>query len=681
MKLDLPPVKYDLIRLNGGLDQVTPTLSLKPGVVRRAANFECSINGGYSRIAGYERFDGRPSPSGAQYNILTCTFTGVVSVGDTVTGTTSAATAYVIAVTATQVIVTREVGTFVAAELLQVGVSFVAQIIEAQGIEGNGLLDATYRSLAANVYRADIQAVPGSGPIRGVAFYNGDTYAWRNSADGLSLKMYVSSASGWTAIALGFELGFDTGTADINAGNTVTGQTSGATGVVARVVLQAGTFGAGDAEGRLILSATTGTFIANEHLQVGGVKKAHAVGPATAIALAPGGRVEVVIGNIGGGPQNFRIYGADGVNRGFEYGQGVYVPIVTGMVVDAPNHVAVHKQHLFFSFNSSLQFSAIGLPYQWTPLLGAGELAMNAKITNLIALPGDQSSGALGIFTRNDTSILYGTSDADFKLSNFNTGTGAIAYTAQNMDNVYVLDDRGVMNLATTLNFGNFSSAALTMNIRPFIQARRNLASGSLVDREKGQYRVFFSDGTAVYITIANGSILGSMPVQFAHPVTCCTEGESTDGSAKPFFGSSNGFVYQLDAGTSFDGLPISANLSLVFDSTNSPRILKRYRKASIEVTGSAYAEIQFGYDLGYRSTNIPQAIDASYQSDLRSGYWDEMIWDSFFWDGSDISPTEIEVNGTAENIGIRISSTSALFQPFTVNSVIVHYTPRRGLR
>mgnify|MGYP000966022289 CR=1 FL=1 len=55
----MPRVQYDLIRLRGGLDQVTPTLSLPPGFVRRSTNFEASITGGYTRIAGYERFDGR----------------------------------------------------------------------------------------------------------------------------------------------------------------------------------------------------------------------------------------------------------------------------------------------------------------------------------------------------------------------------------------------------------------------------------------------------------------------------------------------------------------------------------------------------------------------------------------------------------------------------------------------
>ncbi len=55
----LPRVQYDLIRLAGGLDQVTPTLTLPPGFARKAANFECNVSGGYTRIAGYERFDGR----------------------------------------------------------------------------------------------------------------------------------------------------------------------------------------------------------------------------------------------------------------------------------------------------------------------------------------------------------------------------------------------------------------------------------------------------------------------------------------------------------------------------------------------------------------------------------------------------------------------------------------------
>ena len=681
MPLQTPAVQYDLIKLAGGLDQVTPTLSLPPGVVRRAANFECSITGGYTRIAGYERYDGRPNPSAALYLILTCSLTNTVAVGDTIVGLSSGATGKCIARAGNDVVITRQTGSFVATEGIRVGATNVGSITALTGVSADGLTDATYRSLAANDYRGDITAVPGSGSILGVAYYNGVVYAWRNAVGGASANMYKSTSSGWVQVALGYSLNFNTGSSQITEGATIVGATSGATGVVTRVVLQTGDWATSDAAGRLILSSLTGTFAVGENINVTGVLRAKAGGVGSAITLAPNGRYETVIGNFGGGDSNYRLYGCDGQNRAFEFDGTVFVPIATGMTPDKPTHIAFHKQHLFLSFGASLQFSALGLPYQWTPIVGAGELAMNGPITNLIVLPGDQTSGALGVYTRNDTSVLYGTSSANFALSTFNTGTGALPYTAQNMDQAYVLDDRGVMSLGTTLSFGNFVPASLTMNIRPYVQIRRNLATASLLNREKGQYRLFFSDTYALYMTILNGKLLGSMPVQFAHAVTCAVEGETPNGDSTSFFGSTNGFVYRLDAGTSFDGLPIPANLNLVYNSTRSPRVLKRYRKASLEMTGDSYAEVSFGYDLAYRSTALSQAADDAYSSDLRSSYWDSLTWDNFVWDGSDITPTEVEVEGTAENMAIRISSVSAIFQPFTVNNIIIHFTPRRGLR
>lgn len=678
----LPRVQYDLIRLGGGLDQVTPTLSLPSGIARRAANFECSVNGGYTRIAGYERFDGRPSPSKALYNILVCTLTGSVAVGNTVQGLSSAATGKVIFVNGKNVVITRETGTFVAGEGIAVSTTNVGTIDEVQGVSADGYTDAYYRSLAANEYRASIQAVPGAGQIRGVAIYKGDVYAWRNAVGNASTNMYKATSSGWTQVTLGKELVFDRGVLEIFDGETVTGQTSGATGVVARTVLQAGSWGGTTlASGRLILSSTTGTFQAGENLRIGATVHAHAGGAATQIVLSPNGRYECVVGNFGGGDANYRLYGCDGVNRAFEFDGTVFVPITTGMPNDKPTHIAVHKQHLFLSFGASLQFSGLGYPYQWDPLVGAGEIAMSGPITNLLVLPGDQSSGALAVYTKNDTSVLYGTSEANFALSTFNTGTGAYPYTAQNLDQSYVLDDRGIISMGTTLNFGNFLPAALTMNLRPFIQQRITLACASTLNREKGQYRVFFSDGNGIYMTVANGKLLGSMPVQYADPVLCCFEGEDAAGNAVSFFGSDNGFVYQFDAGTSFDGDTISASINLVYNSIKSPRILKRFRKASVEMSGEYWAQIQFGYDLGYRNTNIPQGLDLTYDTDMRSSYWDSLIWDNFVWDGSDVTPSEVEVEGVAENIGIRISSTSDIVQPFNVNTIIVHYTLRRGIR
>jgi hypothetical protein len=678
---DLPRVQYDLIRLMGGMDQVTPTLSLKPGVVRRAANFECAITGGYTRIAGYERFDGRPSPSEAQYYILSGTFIDTVSLGDTVTGTVSGATGKVIALPTGEVVLTRVTGIFQPGENLSVSAVIKVSSIQIIGVAADGLLDAQYKSLAAADYRADIQAVPGSGQIRGVAFYNGNVYAWRNNVGGTMLGMYKSTSSGWTAVQYFSVFEFDSGSDEIFPGDTIVGHTSGATALIKTIVVQSGTWAAGNATGYAVFTNMTGTPVTNELIYVGGTKHARYQGAYAPIAPLPNGRVQAVVANFGGGQTNKKLYFCDGINNAYEFDGVTVTPIRTTMSPDVPTGIAVHKQHLFLAFGHSLQFSGLGDPFSWDPVTGAGEIAMNDAITNLIALPGDQSSGALAVYTKSDTSVLYGTSEANFALSNFNVGTGAYQYTGQNLDQTYILAERGVMALGTTLNFGNFATASLTMNLRPFIQVRRNLATASIVNREKGQYRVFFSDGYGLYLTIANGQYMGAMPIQFPNPVTCTSEGQSTDGAETSFFGSTNGYVYQLDAGTSFDGADIPANITLVYNSTNSPRILKRYRTASVELTGDSYAEFGFGYDLGYRSPEYVQPADEVYENDLRSAFWDSFEWDNFVWDGRDLSPSEVEVTGTAENIALRISSVSALLAPFTVNSIIVHYSLRRGLR
>lgn len=678
------PVQYDLITLAGGLDLVTPTLSLPPGVARDAVNFEVSVLGGYSRIAGYERYDGQPNPSNATYGLITVDTLNAAAVGDTIENATATAGGYVIAVTDYTIVYTKASGSFIAGEDIYVGGSSVATIVALGGSVAPEPRDAAiYTNLAADAYRVDIDPVPGSGPICGVAYFNELVYAWRNNAGGTAMDIYKSSPTGWVKLDLGYGLRFTSGSSMIDEGDTVTGLTSGASAVVTEISLAGGDWTAGTAFGTLTFAAITGgPFTLGESLQVGGVTKATAAENSSANTLLPAGKVSSVTSNFGGYSSTPALFVADGVNRAYEiYSDDRFTFIDTGNTPDTPTLIAAHKNHLFLTFGPSLQNSALGDPHNWQLVSGASEISLNGNVTQLLIQPGDQSTGAMAVYTRNDTFILYGTSSADWNLVNYNVGTGAIAYTGQNLNQSFVLDDRGVINLATSLNYGNFDSAALTLNIRPFIQQRRNLATASCVNREKAQYRVFFSDGYGLYMTMSNGKLLGSMPVQFPNAVTVMVEGEKPDGTETSFFGSVNGFVYRLDAGTSFDGEEIAASVLLTYNHTGSPRILKRYRKGSLEIGGTGYAEFTFAYELGYSTPLISQPLGSVYESALVASYWDAVSWDSFVWDGRTLAPSEVEVNGTAENIAVRISSISDIYPSFTVNSVILHYTLRRGLR
>jgi len=51
----------------GGVNMVDPSLSLQPGELVAANNFEIDIRGRYRRVDGYERFDGQTLPSDITY--------------------------------------------------------------------------------------------------------------------------------------------------------------------------------------------------------------------------------------------------------------------------------------------------------------------------------------------------------------------------------------------------------------------------------------------------------------------------------------------------------------------------------------------------------------------------------------------------------------------------------------
>ena len=676
------PVKVEYTAFNGGLDTTTPPLNVPPGMCRRAQNYEQDLNGGYRRIDGYERFDGRPSPSNALYSILTCALTGSVAVGDTVTDDATTSTAVVIAIASGQLIVTKVVGAWPAGDLKVGGVvvgTFAAP--PAAGTASTSLLDAQYLNLAADVYRADIGAVPGSGNVLGVWVYNDDVYAFRNNVGGTAAVMHKATTGGWTAVNLGEQIEFTNANASVGEGDTLT--QGGVTAVIERVVVESGTLNSGVNVGRLILSGRAGgNFAAGAATSTGG--GAVTLGGAqTAITFAvPGGRFEFVNGNFGGSQATFCMYGCDGQNRAFEFDGTVFVPIRTGMSADAPTHIAIHQNQLFLSFGASLQHSAPGEPYSWNAIIGAGELAVGEDITGLTTQPGTEGGGALSILSRNSTYTLYGTGVTDWKLVSFKNEAGAYPYTHQKISGRTVIyDERGICDLATSQNYGNFEDATLSLQIKNDLKPKNSIVAASTIIRDKNQYRIFFTDRSGYYVTMSAGKVMGIMPVLYADAVRCACSAENSDGEEVAYFGSTDGYVYQFDHGTSFDGEEMESYIYLAYNFSGTPRQRKRFRQASFEVKGEGYSEINFSYELNYGGTSLIQPGTVNIPIELGAAFWDSFVWDAFFWDGRPITPIEADITGTGENISIIIISNSDYFKPHKITGVLTHYSDRRQLR
>jgi hypothetical protein len=84
---------------------------------------------------------------------------------------------------------------------------------------------------------------------------------------------------------------------------------------------------------------------------------------------------------------------------------------------------------------------------------------------------------------------------------------------------------------------------------------------------------------------------------------------------------------------------------------------------------------------LGYDSAEYSQPKNVSYAQYTGQSRWDSFFWDNFFWDANKIEPAECGLEGTAENISMLISGSFTYVPAFTINSILVHYNPRRMMR
>lgn len=394
-------------------------------------------------------------------------------------------------------------------------------------------------------------------------------------------------------------------------------------------------------------------------------------------ALLPNGRYEFVNYNFSGSATGMKMYGCDGVNKAFSWDGTNYVQLTTTAVPETPQHVAAHKNRLFLSVNGSVFVSAPGDPTGvWVAVSGAGEIGIGDLITAMLPLPGNNETGALAIYGRNKSTVLYGSGTSSWNVVNVATDAGAIAYTAQYVGGALALDDRGVTGLSAVQEFGNFAAASISKPVQPYIDARVGMVVASSVLRSQDQYRIYFSDGGG--LAFRPGRKVAVLPFTYPNPVTCICSGENTAGQEVVYFGSSNGMVYEAEKGTSFDGAAIDAWLRLAFNAEHGPTIQKKWRRAIFEMDIPSYAAISFSYAMDYADGSFPVFATQISTQEGGGGYWDQFTWDEFTWDSPLVGQPKFSLSGTSQNISLLINSNDALSLPFSVQSVILHYTPRR---
>lgn len=701
--------------LSGGLDIVTPSLQVQPGRALAMWNFEPWYQGGYRRINGYERFDGRPKPSDATFTGFNIDTVAGLSVGDTVTGDTSSTTGVVCGIWdddgtygADTIAVTKVSGSgFQNAEDLNTG----AYTITSEPIlkfAPNIDLEENWLLAAETEYRDDIAVVPGSGPVRGAWQRSADVYAVRDNAGATAGILHKASASGWTTtgVTMAEYIRFDAGLAagaNVAEGDTLTGGTSGATATIHRIVLNGGSVAwDGSGEGYFVLTGVSGgPFQNNEALESPALTTvATADGVNTAFAFSNGGAYRFLNHNFFGGASSYRAYGCNGIDPAFEIDEnGIVSPILmpnspatgTAPSNNTPFLIEEHRNHIFLAFEGgSAQHSAPGEPLIFQSFLGAGEFGLGDEITSMNSIVGN----VLVLSTTRETRGLFGTSVSDWELRLIAEQSGSVLFGSQKIDTVYSLDDLGITSVARSDQYGDFISATVSKQVQPLVNTLRENFNDSTIVRESNQCRFYFNDNSCLVMYVPAGTQTESRQatteptmaqygfLQYDIPVKYIYNTDDNTGKERTYFvtddSSLQGYVFEDQIGRNFDGAVITSFVRTVFNQVNSPPMRKKFRRADLEVSTNSRLAIRVLSELDYSASDTPSNVFDIENILGGGGFFDNDDWDEFFWDGQTVASGRVDLRGTGENISFQIYNESAKAEPWSIQSLIVHYDLRR---
>ncbi len=561
-----------------------------PGSARILRNFEPSIEGGYRRIEGFNKYDTRFVPTrgvprvqgsgqGADTTLTVGNLYSSPAIGDVVT-------------------ISGVTGSYT-----------VAAPIVYDDTAKTATLTFTTPLATSPADFAQVTFANNSSPINGLVFYNGRAIAYRNG------ELFASDATGWIKINVP-----SLGTVRVN--------------------------GAGQTGSTLAIDGLTGTPVEGDSFTIAGVEQVYVI--TSAVTVTSGAATVNITPALASTPADnalltFRSTDRSGTNKlrytRFDYTGTPSIAIVDGSnrpavyngstfttLANCPaevigaDHVVEFKNHLFFANGNDLVFTSPYTYDDFSPALGAGSITMPHQITGMIVF-----REQLIVFSRSKIHRIVGNSIADFQMQPIALDIGCIHEdTIQEVggDVMFVATD-GIRMLSATDRIGDFGLAVASRPIQTEVLSfiSSNTSFASCVVREKNQYRLF-GFATAIQRENAQG-ILGT---QFADQTA---EGMAWAelrgiranvvdsiysgmlGNEVIVFAHTDGYVYRMESGSSFDGENIQATFSTPFFSVNDPRRRKTFYKLHtyIDPIGSVSGEASLKLDFDQPGTIQPSSV------------------------------------------------------------------------
>ena len=714
------------IPLRGGLNLDGNPATTRPGQLLLAQNVDPD-RAGYSRVSGFCRYDGRPTPLDAAYYVIKIRAATVALTANTQLTATIALGDLGNERITFRLLRPCEVGdtTLIIHDIKKLGLwilglqfdddSKTFRIVSTSMPDKRGVVDnALDNTLMKEAAKFNFDAIEPSPPgntitsenwnrILGLFAYQDELFAFKreNNADNPYTSVVALSRAtptGWEQITLPYVAHFTSGVREINVGDYLIQSSRFTPNLstlprVAYVEVTSGSWASTTAAGTLILhqeGATTLNFPKT-------VMYRNQAGATTAVAVLTNvpkrfsisvitnslesqrdqERFATAVVDFGFGE---RVYVAHPRMRPFVFYQqdaqwvAVSLSAIRPLQGKYPSTVAAHKNHLFFGYPSGqLIHSSIGDPMTYETVTGAAQIALSDSITAL------QTSGydVLIVSGRRSLAYLQGTSAADWQLKTASGMRGARPFTMPSRQIPLLASAEGIYIIQATDRFGNLSVIKVSEAIESLFAGSRLTAGvtsqdivGATYEINTEFYRLFLKDGRGFTLRMSterSGLVPQWTTFDLGIPVEHVYQTIDTNGAQKVFF-ASQGKVYQWGVDFGFDDQAIKATMRLTWTAGRNPAQNNRYHHVDVLGTAGEDCLISVNAEFAY-GANLPTPLEDAGTIAGASGYWDIGKWGDMLWSTPAHGRVRGYLDGQGTNVSILIVSTEPVREGAVVHS------------
>lgn len=342
--------------------------------------------------------------------------------------------------------------------------------------------------------------------------------------------------------------------------------------------------------------------------------------------------------NFYGQDQFEAVYGVCGASPAFSFDGTRCIRIRTELPAnkDLPRHILRHGDMLVLGyFPGALVFTPPGNPHETRGAQGANAIEVGDRLTGIASLAGD----AMVVVCQTKTDVIRGITPETMIKSPISLRRGGIEYAMVDMGRVALCDGLGIFLADSPEQFGaaqrNYVSLPVHPWLRPRLQATLSSEDSYLRPvaainvRHKNQMRLYFWDGWVLTMTL-------NEPVEFTTqryytpalntttepvpwvPRMLCSGIDSSGRErvfASFFGGVKEGYVFELDAGRSFDGAVIPAKVRFNPLTVQASSQDKRYDRFFIYGLGLGRASLTYS-----RSANDDDSSSGSLSFKMGKG-------------------------------------------------------------